>query len=436
MVPHPLVQKVLQDLLMTSIQRVPKEFRVGLIRQRSYTVLEPSPQLIAHLEVQSLSKALERINYQRDEQKFSHKGRPKIKTLSVQNTTPLLKSSIDDPGTRVRELYEKVQKQQSMQMATLMEKQKREQKLLRQVFEEQNTLLYKQLKSICPKQPIEAKEAWVEKSQQEDIDRGPVSLSQLINHKASQSDELNTTSSTLTDTGTYIGQCETISMKDKDTPNNFKKSFSKVKPKTVTHIEASQHFASNSLGKIMDNSLQGKSSHFHINQHNSGSEREYEDVILTDRTSDTMADLNFTLAVMTVTLLSVMILVYPMMPPVKMNRISAIQIREAATKIVAYAKGYLVRRLMHTERVQSTVQTIRDALVCALQLHTDQAGIRGADIDLHRRLIQQITAACYNLHETFVLSDPAERCAIISSDRARKHALANRPPRRNSARTP
>ncbi|GBP59537.1 hypothetical protein EVAR_83256_1 [Eumeta japonica] len=211
----------------------------GLIRQRSYTVLEPSPQLIAHLEVQSLSKGVDvtsismsescshlnstvkkrrswdlesakvkwssmarelnqkkiqniagykskqaksttkqtdsqnatknihnrgkessegqkkiptknnlmlmisNNNHQhtkedspykfstrtyklpkRDEQKFSHKDEPKDKTLSVQNTTPLLKSSIDDPGTRVRELYEKVQKQQSMQMATLMEKQK------------------------------------------------------------------------------------------------------------------------------------------------------------------------------------------------------------------------------------------------------------------------------------------------------------------------
>ncbi|GBP59538.1 Centriolar coiled-coil protein of 110 kDa [Eumeta japonica] len=221
----------------------------------------------------------------------------------------------------------------------------------------------------------------------------------------------------------------------------------------------------------MDNSLQGKSSHFHINQHNSGSEREYEDVILTDRTNDTMADLNFTLTsddsdpfVSNDTCVSndasckneqnicntncnvdLSVRNSPRDQSIKNKNRKAVRKlfvnpspkeREAATKIVAYAKGYLVRRLMHTERVQSTVQTIRDALVCALQLHTDQAGIRGADIDLHRRLIQQITAACYNLHETFVLSDPAERCAIISSDRARKHALANRPPRRNSARTP
>lgn len=46
---------------------------------------------------------------------------------------------------------------------------------------------------------------------------------------------------------------------------------------------------------------------------------------------------------------------------------------------------------MKTERVQGTVQTIKDALLCALQLHQDREGIRGADVDLHRRLIQQVT---------------------------------------------
>lgn len=45
---------------------------------------------------------------------------------------------------------------------------------------------------------------------------------------------------------------------------------------------------------------------------------------------------------------------------------------------------------MRTERVKGIVQTIKDALLCALQLHQDREGIRGADVDLHRRLIQQV----------------------------------------------
>ncbi|CAG9136753.1 unnamed protein product [Plutella xylostella] len=106
--------------------------------------------------------------------------------------------------------------------------------------------------------------------------------------------------------------------------------------------------------------------------------------------------------------------------------------RAAASTIVAYARGYLVRRLMRTERVQATVQTIRDALLCALQLHQDRGGIRGADVDLHRRLIQQITAACYSLHDTFVAAPASARCAAIAADRARRRALLQRatpPPR-------
>lgn len=79
----------------------------------------------------------------------------------------------------------------------------------------------------------------------------------------------------------------------------------------------------------------------------------------------------------------------------------------AATKIVAVAKGYLVRRLMRTDRVQSTVQTIKDALLCALQLHQDREGIRGADVDLHRRLIQQVGARCgvalFRVHWFYIL---------------------------------
>lgn len=45
---------------------------------------------------------------------------------------------------------------------------------------------------------------------------------------------------------------------------------------------------------------------------------------------------------------------------------------------------------MKTERVQMVVQTIKDTLLCALQLHRDEGGIQGPDIELHRRLIQQV----------------------------------------------
>lgn len=45
---------------------------------------------------------------------------------------------------------------------------------------------------------------------------------------------------------------------------------------------------------------------------------------------------------------------------------------------------------MKTERVQSLINTIKDALICALQLHTAD-NIDESDVELHRRLINQVS---------------------------------------------
>ncbi|CAF4931790.1 unnamed protein product [Pieris macdunnoughi] len=362
-------------------------------------------------------------------------------------------SESEDPATRVRELYEKIQKQQLAQMATLVEKQKKEQMLLQQVFEEQNNMLYNQLQTICPKPPNNVKEAWVEKS-----DRGPVSLNQLINHKRSDSCE-SPVQSTITDTNTYLNRCDNVLKKSRDITSSINKGKvsqvnEKSPPKPTQSVKRSQ-------SPVRRNGTSRKLTY------DTSSDREYE-LILTDRTNDTMADLNVTFPSdnsdecpytppknTKTNRKNVSPTAMPLAEPCKStdraiksmeetihNSIKSMcsrrapsvcrqttpQERAAATKIVAYAKGFLVRRLMRTERVQGTVQTIKDALLCALQLHQDREGIRGADVDLHRRLIQQITAACYSLHDTFITSTAAERCAMINADRGRRRSLANRPP--------
>lgn len=67
----------------------------------------------------------------------------------------------------------------------------------------------------------------------------------------------------------------------------------------------------------------------------------------------------------------------------------------AASKIGAAAKGYLVRRLMKTEKVQGLIQTLKDALICAMELHMTE-DIQPADVELHRRLIQQVSFSFLN----------------------------------------
>lgn len=61
----------------------------------------------------------------------------------------------------------------------------------------------------------------------------------------------------------------------------------------------------------------------------------------------------------------------------------------AATRIVAVARGYLVRRLFKTEHVQSLIRTIKDTMSCAMSLHKIPM-ITREDVDLHKRLIMQV----------------------------------------------
>ncbi|XP_026738901.1 uncharacterized protein LOC113501821 isoform X3 [Trichoplusia ni] len=399
---------------------------------------------------------------------------------SPQKLSPSSKSDSEDPATRVRELYEKIQNQQLLQMATLVEKQKREQLLLQQVFEEQNNLLFKQLKTICPKSPIEVKEAWGEKHPEGN--RGPVSLSQLINYKSPEQSSLSSpVSATLTDTNKYLNHCNNVLKKSRDITNGIKKPPVKSRSQNGTKIVSPR--TQPEVSKTRTNSptftqknVAASAASRKLNYDTSAcSDRDYEP-ILTDRTNDTLADLNVTFPsdnsdecpafshrnnnsiASNFSSKEIKTLHGSVRSSAAMqsestdnairnmertihNSIKSTNARlskatatvaptpeeqAAATKIVAHAKGYLVRRLMKTDRVQATVQTIKDALLCALQLHQDREGIRGADVDLHRRLIQQITAACYSLHDTFIASTASERCGMIAADRGRRRSLAAR----------
>lgn len=77
--------------------------------------------------------------------------------------------------------------------------------------------------------------------------------------------------------------------------------------------------------------------------------------------------------------------------PKKAEDSSFLRKQKAASVIGAYARGYLIRRLMSTERVQNLILTIKESLLCAMQLHYEDCDrIQPADVELHRRLIQQV----------------------------------------------
>ncbi|KAK8764161.1 hypothetical protein V5799_033231 [Amblyomma americanum] len=92
--------------------------------------------------------------------------------------------------------------------------------------------------------------------------------------------------------------------------------------------------------------------------------------------------------------------------------------RRCFDRLTAMARGHLTRRLMKTHRVRSIIQTIKDTLECALRLHGDPHICSGLvtpqDVELHQRLITQLTAACYELHDVFFNIPIAERMQLIA----------------------
>ncbi|XP_063229179.1 uncharacterized protein LOC134534589 isoform X3 [Bacillus rossius redtenbacheri] len=93
---------------------------------------------------------------------------------------------------------------------------------------------------------------------------------------------------------------------------------------------------------------------------------------------------------------------------------------KAASVIEAAARGYLVRRLMRTEKVRALKATIQDTVKCALRLEQDcRDEVTPADVELHRGLITQLNSAILELHHLFFSITVKEKMDVIATDRLR-----------------
>ncbi|XP_022909322.2 uncharacterized protein [Onthophagus taurus] len=111
-----------------------------------------------------------------------------------------------------------------------------------------------------------------------------------------------------------------------------------------------------------------------------------------------------------------------------LNRDNYIKMNWAASVIQAHIRGYLTRRLLRSERVQGLIQTIKDALICAMELHSECAdNINESDVELHRRLIQQVSAAVEAFHRVFFEITTSEKMSVIRIDRERLKEKLKRP---------
>lgn len=91
-------------------------------------------------------------------------------------------------------------------------------------------------------------------------------------------------------------------------------------------------------------------------------------------------------------------------------------------KFTAVIKGYLTRKLLYTEKVQSLLGTVKDTADFALHFEKDSTTKvpTAAEIMLQERVLSQLTTAMYSLHYLFIESSSEERMNTIRMDRERK----------------
>ncbi|XP_042684015.1 centriolar coiled-coil protein of 110 kDa isoform X2 [Centrocercus urophasianus] len=90
-------------------------------------------------------------------------------------------------------------------------------------------------------------------------------------------------------------------------------------------------------------------------------------------------------------------------------------------KITAVAKGFLTRRLLQTEKLKHLKQTVKDTMEFIRNFQSEAPLKRGSvsaqDASLHERVMAQLRAALYDIHDIFFTMEASERMNILRHDR-------------------
>ncbi|XP_032098718.1 centriolar coiled-coil protein of 110 kDa isoform X2 [Sapajus apella] len=97
------------------------------------------------------------------------------------------------------------------------------------------------------------------------------------------------------------------------------------------------------------------------------------------------------------------------------------EIQAKVSKITAVAKGFLTRRLMQTDKLKQLRQTVKDTMEFIRSFQSEAPLKRGVvsaqDASLQERVLAQLRAALYGIHDIFFVMDAAERMSILHHDR-------------------
>ncbi|NXM15917.1 CP110 protein, partial [Ploceus nigricollis] len=97
------------------------------------------------------------------------------------------------------------------------------------------------------------------------------------------------------------------------------------------------------------------------------------------------------------------------------------EIKMKFDKITAVTKGFLTRRLLQTEKLKHLKQTVKDTLEFIKNFQSEAPLKRGTvsaqDASLHERVMAQLRAALYDIHDIFFTMEASERMNILRHDR-------------------
>ena len=87
-------------------------------------------------------------------------------------------------------------------------------------------------------------------------------------------------------------------------------------------------------------------------------------------------------------------------------------------KLTALIKGHLTRRLLKTYKVQNIINSMKDTMNIALQLHREAKQYPTIeDVQLHSRLLQQLQRESHAFHDIFFKYAVQQKMSILKQDR-------------------
>ncbi|XP_063050182.1 centriolar coiled-coil protein of 110 kDa-like, partial [Engraulis encrasicolus] len=108
-------------------------------------------------------------------------------------------------------------------------------------------------------------------------------------------------------------------------------------------------------------------------------------------------------------------------PRNRLSQVLSAEQQRALCRLTAVARGFLIRRLLNTEKVKHLRQTVQDTQEFIGSFHTDvpprRASLSPQDQSLQERVRAQLRAALFDIHDIFFELSLEERLALLQQDR-------------------